>query len=211
MIAVIAAIGAVRGVGRGWELLERTLETSSQLAIRVAVVTVFALGALANSLGLDLLLGGFVAGVIARIALKGREVHVFESKLTAVGYGFFIPFFFVVSGINFDLDALFDTPLRLLELPMFLGLFLIVRGVPALVLYRKSSTGPSASPWPSSRPPSCRSWWPSPRSPSRRGTCAPAPRPRWSAPASCPPRSCRSWASSCAHALSLLSAERRHH
>ena len=99
-------------------------------------MTVFALGALANSLGLDLLLGGFVAGVIARIALKGREVHVFESKLTAVGYGFFIPFFFVVSGINFDLDALFDTPLRLLELPMFLGLFLIVRGVPALVLYR---------------------------------------------------------------------------
>ena len=136
VIAVIAAIGAVRGVGRGWELLERTLETSGQLAIRVAVVTVFALGALANSLGLDLLLGGFVAGVIARIALKGREVHVFESKLTAVGYGFFIPFFFVVSGINFDLDALFDTPLRLLELPMFLGLFLIVRGVPALVLYR---------------------------------------------------------------------------
>ena len=64
---------------------------------------VFALGALAASLGLDLLLGGFVAGVIARLALKGREVDVFESKLTAVGYGFFIPFFFVVSGVNFDL------------------------------------------------------------------------------------------------------------
>ena len=53
-----------------------------------------------------------------------------------MGYGFFIPFFFVVSGINFDLDALGDTPLRVLELPMFLALFLIVRGVPALVLYR---------------------------------------------------------------------------
>jgi Kef-type K+ transport system membrane component KefB len=136
VIAVVGAVGAVRGVGRGWELLERTLETSGQLAIRVAVVTVFALGALANSLGLDLLLGGFVAGVIARIALKGREVHVFESKLTAVGYGFFIPFFFVVSGINFDLDALANEPWRVLELPMFLVLFLVVRGVPALVLYR---------------------------------------------------------------------------
>ena len=136
VVAVVAAVGAVRGVGRGWELLERTLETSGQLAIRVAVVTVFALGALAASLGLDLLLGGFVAGVIARIALKGREVHVFESKLTAVGYGFFIPFFFVVSGIEFDLDALTDTPLRLLELGLFLGLFLVVRGVPALLLYR---------------------------------------------------------------------------
>jgi Kef-type K+ transport system membrane component KefB len=136
VVAVVSAVVAVRGVGRGWELLERTLETSGQLAVRVAVVTVFALGALAASLGLDLLLGGFVAGVIARIALKGREVHVFESKLTAVGYGFFIPFFFVVSGIKFDLSALTDTPLRLLELPLFFGLFLVVRGGPALLLYR---------------------------------------------------------------------------
>jgi Kef-type K+ transport system membrane component KefB len=132
VVAVVSAVVA----GRGWELLERTLETSGQLAIRVAVVTVFALGALASSLGLDLLLGGFVAGVIARIALKGREVQVFESKLTAVGYGFFIPFFFVVSGIKFDLSALTDTPWRLLELPLFLGLFLVVRGGPALLLYR---------------------------------------------------------------------------
>jgi Kef-type K+ transport system membrane component KefB len=135
VVAVVSAVVAVRGVGRGWELLERTLETSGQLAIRVAVVTVFALGALASSLGLDLLLGGFVAGVIARIALKGREVQVFESKLTAVGYGFFIPFFFVVSGIKFDLSALTDTPWRLLELPLFLGLMLVVRGGPALLLY----------------------------------------------------------------------------
>ncbi len=135
-LAVIAAVLAVRGVGRGWELLDRTLETSGQLAIRIAVVTVFALGALAASLGLDLLLGGFVAGVIARIALKGREVEVLESKLIAVGYGFFIPFFFVVSGIKFDLAALTDDPVHLLELPLFLALFLVVRGVPALVLYR---------------------------------------------------------------------------
>jgi Kef-type K+ transport system membrane component KefB len=135
-VAVAAAIIAVRGVGHGWALYERTLETSGQLAIRISVVTIFALGALASSLGLDLLLGGFVAGVIARIALKGREVEVFESKLTAVGYGFFIPFFFVVSGIEFDLSALTDSPLRLLELALFVGLFLVVRGTPALLLYR---------------------------------------------------------------------------
>jgi Kef-type K+ transport system membrane component KefB len=136
VVAVAAAVVAVRGVGRGWPLIERTLETSGQLAIRLAVVTVFALGALASSLGLDLLLGGFVAGVIVRIALKGREVTQFESKLTAVGYGFFIPFFFVVSGINFDAGALADDPIRVLELPLFLALFLVVRGAPALLLYR---------------------------------------------------------------------------
>ena len=136
LVAVLAAVAAVRGVGRGWGLLDRTLETSGQLAIRIAVVMVFALGALADSLGLDLLLGGFVAGVIARIALVGREVAVLESKLTAVGYGFLIPFFFVVSGIKFDLTALTSNPIKLLELPLFLGLFLIVRGTPALLLYR---------------------------------------------------------------------------
>ena len=191
VVAVVAAVVAVRGVGRGWELLERTLETSGQLAIRVAVVTVFALGALAASLGLDLLLGGFVAGVIARIALKGREVHVFESKLTAVGYGFFIPFFFVVSGIEFDLDALTDTPLRLLELALFLGLFLVVRGGPALLLYRGVS-GPAGSSraWRCSPRRSCRSSSRSPRSPWRRGTCAPPPRHRSWAPASCRRRYC---------------------
>jgi Kef-type K+ transport system membrane component KefB len=137
LLAVATALLAVRGVGRGWPLLERTIETSGQLPVRIAVVLVFALGALAASLGLDLLLGGFVAGVIVREALKGREVGVFESKLTAVGYGFFIPFFFVTSGIKFNLTALTDDPIRLLELPLFLALFLVVRGTPALLLYRR--------------------------------------------------------------------------
>jgi Kef-type K+ transport system membrane component KefB len=138
VLAVITAVVAVRGMTGGWALFERTLETSGQLAVRVAVVVVFALAALAASLGLDLLLGGFVAGVIVRVALKGREVAVLESKLAAVGYGFFIPFFFVVSGVKFDLGALTEEPLRLLELPLFLALFLVVRGLPALVLYREA-------------------------------------------------------------------------
>ena len=137
-IAVAAAVIAVRGVGHGWPLLERTLETSGQLAIRVAVVTIFALATLAASLGLDLLLGGFVAGVIVRLALKDREVAVFDSKLTAVGYGFFIPFFFVVSGIKFNLTELTDDASDLLKVPLFLACFLIVRGAPAMALYKRT-------------------------------------------------------------------------
>jgi Kef-type K+ transport system membrane component KefB len=136
LIAVIGGIVAVRTTMHGWELFERTLETSGQLAIRLAVVIVFALATLAASLGLDLLLGGFVAGIILRLALRGREVTVLESKLTAVGYGFLIPFFFVVSGIKLNLDALIDDPIRFLEVPLFLGLFLVVRGAPVLLLYR---------------------------------------------------------------------------
>ncbi len=137
VLAVLAGIVAVRSMGRTWNLFERTLETSSQLAIRVTVVIVFALAALANSLGLDLLLGGFVAGIITRLALRGHEVEVLESKLTAVGYGFLIPFFFVASGVAVNLQALLDDPVQFLKVPLFLALFLVVRGTPALLLYRK--------------------------------------------------------------------------
>jgi Kef-type K+ transport system membrane component KefB len=99
------------------------------------VVLVFGLVLLAGTLGLDVLLGGFVAGMITRLALKGRELAVFESKLTAVGFGFFVPFFFVTSGIEFDVAAL-GSLTAILKLFMFFGLFLVVRGAPALLLYR---------------------------------------------------------------------------
>ncbi|HET8975174.1 MAG TPA: cation:proton antiporter [Solirubrobacterales bacterium] len=133
--AVFTGVLAVRSAWRGWPLLERTLETSSQLAVRLAVVLVFGLVALAANLGLDLLLGGFVAGMITRLALRGREVTVLESKLTAVGYGLLIPFFFVTSGMEFDIDALTSSAEAVLKMAMFVVLFLVVRGTPALVLY----------------------------------------------------------------------------
>ncbi len=137
VLAVITGVLAVRSVGRGWAALERTFESSSQLAIRLAVLLVFALLALASHLGLDILLGGFVAGLITRLALHDRELAVFESKVTAVGYGFLIPFFFITSGMKFDLPALVNSPTALLKLPLFLGLFLLVRGAPAILLYGK--------------------------------------------------------------------------
>ena len=135
-LAVFTGILAVRSAWRGWPLIERTFETSSQLAVRLAVVLVFGLVALAAELGLDILIGGFVAGMITRVALRGREVVVFDSKLTAVGYGLLIPFFFVTSGMDFDIDALTGNAEAALKVPLFLALFLLVRGAPALVLYR---------------------------------------------------------------------------
>ena len=137
VVAVFAAVFAVRFVGLGWEKIEGAMETSAQLPIRISVVLVFALAYLAADLGLDLLLGGFVAGIITRLALRGREVAIFESKLSAIGYGFLIPFFCVVSGVNFDMSALVDDPKRAVLVPVFFLLFLVVRGVPAMLLYRK--------------------------------------------------------------------------
>jgi Kef-type K+ transport system membrane component KefB len=134
-LALAIALVSVKFAWRGWPALERTFETSSQLAVRITVVLVFGLVLLASKLGLDVLLGGFVAGMIVRLALQGHELKVFESKLTAVGFGFFVPFFFIVSGIEFDLAAL-GSATALLKLAMFFCLFLIVRGAPAMLLYR---------------------------------------------------------------------------
>lgn len=134
-LALALALLSVRFAWRGWPALERTFESSSQLAVRVTVVLVFGLVLLAGKLGLDILLGGFVAGMITRVALQGQELRIFESKLTAVGFGFFVPFFFVTSGIEFNLDALGSAE-AIAKLLMFFGLFLVVRGAPALLLYR---------------------------------------------------------------------------
>jgi Kef-type K+ transport system membrane component KefB len=137
LLAVVVAIGAVRSSGKTMPLFEKTLETSSQLAVRWIVVLVFALALLAADLGLDLLLGGFAAGIITRQVLKTREVPAFDSKLTAVAFGVFIPFFFVVSGMNLDVAAIFASVSGVLKMALFFVLFLVVRGVPALVLYRR--------------------------------------------------------------------------
>jgi Kef-type K+ transport system membrane component KefB len=137
VLAVGVAVLAVRSAGRTMPLLDRTIETSSQLAVRWIVVLVFALALLANDLGLDLLLGGFAAGLITRQALQNREVPIFDSKLRAVAFGFFVPFFFVVSGMRLDVDALFASASGVGKLALFFVLFLVVRGVPAMLLYRK--------------------------------------------------------------------------
>ncbi len=135
ILAVAVALVSVQLAWRGWPALERTFEASSQLAVRITVVLIFGLVLLAGKLGLDVLIGGFVAGMIVRLSLKGHELQVFESKLTAVGFGFFVPFFFVTSGIEFDLGAL-GSAAAIGKLGLFFALFLVVRGTPALLFYR---------------------------------------------------------------------------
>src|SRR3954462_4535897 len=135
-LAVAVAVVAVRSSGRTIPVFEQTIEKSSQLAVRWIVVLVFALTLLASDLGLDLLLGGFAAGLITRQVLQKQEVPSFDSKLTAIAFGVFIPFFFVVSGMRLDVEALFASVSGVAKLGLFFVLFLVVRGTPALLLYR---------------------------------------------------------------------------
>ena len=95
---------------------------------------------LASALGLDVLLGAFAAGMVARYLVRAAhghdDVHVVESKLEGIGFGFVIPLFFVVTGMKYDLHALTSSPSAMLRVPLFLALFLVVRGAPILLTYR---------------------------------------------------------------------------
>jgi Kef-type K+ transport system membrane component KefB len=117
--------------------LERILRegegATSQTTVRFTVVLLLLLLVIASEFGLDVVLGAFLAGIVLRRWVPG-DVHALEGKLDALGYGFFIPLFFVSSGMTLDVRSIAEAPARLLA---FFVLLLLVRGVPALFLYRK--------------------------------------------------------------------------
>jgi Kef-type K+ transport system membrane component KefB len=131
----------VRGAERSMRIrsdLLRLQDTTAQIRIRAAIVLFVGFAAVAEELGLEVILGTFIAGAI--ISLLDRDEVMthpdFRRKLEAMGFGFFIPVFFVTSGVRFDLDALVAKGSNLAMVPIFLVALLIVRGVPAL-LYRR--------------------------------------------------------------------------
>jgi Kef-type K+ transport system membrane component KefB len=117
--------------------LQRTMHSSAQLPVRLSILILLALVYLASREGLDLLLGAFAAGIIVGLVSKSEDAEPLRVKLEGIGFGFFIPIFFVVSGIEFDLAALLDNPSSFLRVPLFLLLFLVVRGLPAFLFYRR--------------------------------------------------------------------------
>ncbi|MEV8623463.1 cation:proton antiporter [Streptomyces sp. NBC_01268] len=145
--ALLAAFAALTAGAVYWALkprrpwfsriIDRTLHSSGQFAVRfVFLLLALMLGA-STALGLDVLLGAFAAGLITRLVLTGAAPEsgpqVLE-KVEAVGFGFLVPVFFVVTGIEFDLDSLLAGGRTLLLLPLFLVLFLVVRGGPVALL-----------------------------------------------------------------------------
>jgi Kef-type K+ transport system membrane component KefB len=132
---------AIRGAERSTRIradLLRLQDTTAQIRVRAAIVLFIGFAAVAEQLGLEVILGTFIAGAI--ISLLDRDEVMthpdFRRKLEAIGFGFFIPVFFVTSGVRYDLDALVAEASNLVMLPIFLAALVLVRGLPAL-LYRR--------------------------------------------------------------------------
>ena len=134
----LAIVGAERSNVLSNDLL-RLQDTTAQIRVRGAFLLLVGFVALAESLGLEVILGAFLAGAVVSLVDRDRLLThpAFRTKLEAVGYGVFIPVFFVASGIRFDLDALFASSSTVARVPLFLCALLVVRGVPALV-YRST-------------------------------------------------------------------------
>ena len=136
---VVMGLAATAGLSarppRVLALLERTLHSSSQLPVRISLLLLAALFVLAEEFGFESIFGAFAAGMVVGLATRGETGKPMREKLDAVCFGWFYPFFFVGTGIKFDIVALVRDNTTMLLVPAFLVLFLVVRGAPVF-LYR---------------------------------------------------------------------------
>jgi Kef-type K+ transport system membrane component KefB len=139
---VVALVGlAIAGFEHSMSLsrvLRRLQDTTAQIRVRAAFVLLIGFTALADSVGLETILGAFAAGAL--LSLIDRDEAMthpqFRLKLEAVGFGVFIPVFFVTSGLRFDLNALFSSASTVARVPLFLLAIYLARGLPAFVYVR---------------------------------------------------------------------------
>jgi Kef-type K+ transport system membrane component KefB len=136
-VAVLAAVlsfapNAIRRSARLAAVIEHGQHETSQIVLRGTVLLLILLIAVTNEFHLDAVLGAFLAGMVLR-RWAGASAPTLEFKLDAVGYGFFVPLFFVYSGMGLDIRSIAEAPLRVLAL---FALMLAIRGLPVLLVYR---------------------------------------------------------------------------
>lgn len=145
LLLAVAVVLVARGAGRSMRIsadLRRLQDSTAQIRVRAALVLFVGFAAVAERIGFEVILGTFIAGAV--ISLVDRDEVMahpdFRRKLEAIGFGFFIPVFFVTSGVRFDLGALLADASNLAMVPIFFLALLLVRGLPALV-YRRLLDG----------------------------------------------------------------------
>ena len=134
---VLSAVPSLARSSTVQRIIREGQDATGQTTLRWAVVLLFLLLAIASRFGLDVVLGALLAGIVLRAWTRrfNMDTDGLEHKFDAVGYGIFIPIFFVSSGMTLDLKAISQDPMRLL---VFFLLLLIVRGLPSLLVYRRA-------------------------------------------------------------------------
>jgi Kef-type K+ transport system membrane component KefB len=139
LIGFLAVIGIVAAVGMGVRpprllaYFERTLESSSQVPVRLAILMMAGTFVLSEVLGFEGILGAFAAGMVVGLATRGEKGGPFRARLDAVCFAWLTPFFFVGTGVAFNVGQLLERPINAMLVPLVLVLFLLVRGAPTLL------------------------------------------------------------------------------
>src|SRR5277367_4225370 len=136
---VVVGIGIVLGIRARppmvMAILSRHMHKSTQLPVRISLLILTALIWMAGKFGFESILGAFAAGMSLGQATRGDAGKLLREKLETVSFAWFYPFFFVGTGIKFNIPALGQDLTTMRHVPAFTVLFLVVRGTPVL-LYR---------------------------------------------------------------------------
>jgi Kef-type K+ transport system membrane component KefB len=135
IIAIAIAVGIGARPPKILAMLSRHMHKSTQLPVRISLLMLAVLLLLAEQFGFESILGAFAAGMVLGQATRGEGGKELREKMETVSFGWFYPFFFVGTGIKFDIAALGQDLTTALLVPAFAALFLVVRGLPVL-LYR---------------------------------------------------------------------------
>ena len=134
-VLLLAALRYTQHWAPGRRILDRLDETSAQARVRFAVMILLAAATIAMQFGFEGILGTFVAGIVVGIVVRrDRFEHALRGKLEAIGYGVFVPVFFVTSGLRFDLSRVKGVA-EVERAAFFFVALIAVRTLPAL-LYR---------------------------------------------------------------------------
>jgi Kef-type K+ transport system membrane component KefB len=135
IVAIAIAVGARARPPRILAMLSRNMHRSTQLPLRISMLMLAALLLLADRFGFESIFGAFAGGMVLGQATRGEDGKALREKMETISFGWFFPFFFVGTGIKFNIAALGQDLTTMLLVPAFALLFLIVRGTPVL-LYR---------------------------------------------------------------------------
>jgi Kef-type K+ transport system membrane component KefB len=108
-------------------------QATVQIKVRGAIVILLVFVVMAESLGVELILGAFLAGMLVGL-FKSPQDDSLVHKLEAFGFGLFIPIFFIVTGANLNVQALIANPQNIIFLPVLLVISILVKLIPALLL-----------------------------------------------------------------------------
>lgn len=133
ILLFLAAIFLLRRFKQPYVWFANVTKATTQLDIRLAFFLIFALVTVAQTVGAENILGAFLAGMVMKL-LEPSEAT--KDKLTSIGYGFFIPIFFIMTGVRLNLRSLFGKPSSLMLLPV-LVIFLLIAKLPVVLTYMR--------------------------------------------------------------------------